>query len=72
SKGSVDLEKLAFGLTKLNEDDLVGVVQMVTDNKTPEMNVTNNVEEGEFIIDLYSLPEGLLKSLWDYVKKNTE
>ncbi|CAI4860725.1 CRB_1a_G0054700.mRNA.1.CDS.1 [Saccharomyces cerevisiae] len=71
-EGSVDLEKLAFGLTKLNEDDLVGVVQMVTDNKTPEMNVTNNVEEGEFIIDLYSLPEGLLKSLWDYVKKNTE
>lgn len=71
-KGNVDIEKLAFGLTKLNEDDLVGVVQMVTDNKTPEMNVTNNVEEGEFIIDLYSLPEGLLKSLWDYVKKNTE
>lgn len=71
-KGNVDLEKLAFGLTKLNEDDLVGVVQMVTDNRTPEMNVTNNVEEGEFIIDLYSLPETLLKSLWEYVKKNTE
>lgn len=71
-KGNVDIEKLAFGLTKLNEDDLVGVVQMVTDNKTPEMNVTNNVEEGEFIIDLYSLPDGLLKSLWEYVKKNTE
>ncbi|SCV03216.1 LAMI_0H06370g1_1 [Lachancea mirantina] len=71
-KGSVDLEKLAFGLTKLNEDDLVGVVQMVTDNKTPEMNITNNIEDGEFIIDLYSLPEGLLKSLWEYVKKNTE
>lgn len=71
-KGNVDIEKLAFGLTKLNEDDLVGVVQMVTDNRTPEMNVTNNVEEGEFIIDLYSLPDGLLKSLWDYVKKNTE
>lgn len=71
-KGSVDLEKLAFGLTKLNEDDLVGVVQMVTDNRTPEMNITNNIEEGEFIIDLYSLPEGLLKSLWEYVKKNIE
>ncbi|AQZ15068.1 TAF14 (YPL129W) [Zygosaccharomyces parabailii] len=71
-KGNVDIEKLAFGLTKLNEDDLVGVVQMVTDNRTPEMNVTNNVEEGEFVIDLYSLPDGLLKSLWDYVKKNTE
>ncbi|AMD22719.1 HHL051Wp [Eremothecium sinecaudum] len=71
-KGSVDLEKLAFGLTKLSEDDLVGVVQMVTDNRTPEMNIINNVEEGEFVIDLYSLPEGLLKSLWEYVKKNIE
>lgn len=71
-KGSVNLEKLAFGLTKLNEDTLVGVVQMITDNRTPEMNITNNVEEGEFVIDLYSLPESLLKSLWEYVKKNTE
>ncbi|CCE64019.1 hypothetical protein TPHA_0G01830 [Tetrapisispora phaffii CBS 4417] len=71
-KGNVDLEKLAFGLTKLNEDDLVGVVQMVTDNRSDEMNVTNNLEDGEFIIDLYSLPDGLLKSLWDYVKKNTD
>lgn len=71
-KGNIDLEKLALGMTKLSEDDLVGVVQMISDNNTPEMNVTNNVDEGEFIIDLYSLPDGLLKSLWDYVKKNTE
>ena len=71
-KGDVDIEKLAFGLTKLKEDDLVGVVQMVTDNKTPEMNVTNNVEEGEFVMDLFSLPESLLKSLWEYIQKNTE
>lgn len=71
-KGSVNLEKLAFGLTKLNEDNLVDVVQMITDNRTSEMNITNNVEEGEFVIDLYSLPDGLLKSLWDYVKTNTE
>lgn len=70
-KGNVDLEKLALGLTKLSEDDLVGVVQMISDNNTPEMNVTNNAEEGEFIVDLYSLPDGLLKSLSDYVKKNT-
>ena len=71
-KGSVNLEKLAFGLTKLNEDTLVGVVQMITDNRTSEMNITNNVEEGEFVIDLYSLPDSLLKSLWEYVQKNTE
>lgn len=69
-KGNVDLEKLALGLTKLSEDDLVGVVQMISDNNTPEMNVTNNAEEGEFIVDLYSLPDGLLKSLSDYVKKH--
>lgn len=71
-KGNVDLEKLALSLTKLNEDDLVGVVQMISDNNTPDMNVTNNADDGEFIVDLYSLPDGLLKSLWDYVKKNLE
>jgi len=71
-KGSVDLEKLAEGLTKLNEDDLLGVVQMVTDNRTPEMNIKNDVEEGEFTMDLYTLPESLLKSLWEYVKKRIE
>lgn len=69
-KGDVDIERLAFGLTRLKEDDLVGVVQMITDNKTPEMNVTNDVEEGEFTMDLFSLPESLLKSLWEYVEKN--
>ncbi|KAL6944981.1 hypothetical protein ACO0QE_002424 [Hanseniaspora vineae] len=70
-KGSIDLEQLALGLTKLNEDDLVGIVQMVADNSTPEMNVKNNVEEGEFILDLYSLPESLLKSMLDYTKTHT-
>lgn len=71
-KGSVDLEKLAEGLTKLSEDDLVGVVQMVTDNRTPDMNIKNDVEEGEFTMDLYTLPDSLLKSLWEYVKKRIE
>jgi transcription initiation factor TFIID/TFIIF subunit len=71
-KGSVDLEKLADGLTKLSEDDLLGVVQMVTDNRTPDMNIKNDVEEGEFTMDLYTLPDSLLKSLWEYVKKRAE
>ncbi|EGV61170.1 hypothetical protein CANTEDRAFT_116579 [Yamadazyma tenuis ATCC 10573] len=70
-KGSIDLEKLANGLTKLNEDDLIVIVQMVTDNKTNEMNIRNDVDNGEFTMDLYTLPESLLKSLWDYVKKQT-
>lgn len=71
-KGNVDLEKLANGLTKLNEDDLIVIVQMVTDNRTGEMNIKNDVDNGEFTMDLYTLPESLLKSLWEYVKKHTE
>lgn len=71
TKGSVDLEKLANGLTKLSEDDLIVIVQMVTDNRTNDMNIKNDVDNGEFTMDLYTLPESLLKSLWDYVKKHT-
>lgn len=71
-KGSVDLEKLAENLLKLSEDDLVGVVQMVSDNKTSDMSIKNDVEEGEFTMDLFTLPDGLLKSLWEYVKKRTD
>lgn len=71
AKGSVDLEKLANGLTKLSEDDLIVIVQMVTDNRTNDMNIKNDVDNGEFTMDLYTLPELLLKSLWEYVKKHT-
>lgn len=70
-KGQIDLEKLANGLTKLNEDDLIVIVQMVTDNRTNDMNIKNDIDNGEFTMDLYTLPESLLKSLWDYVKKHT-
>lgn len=72
NKGGVDLEKMADLLTKLNEDDLLGVVQMINDNRTPEMNIKNDVDNGEFTMDLYTLPDTLLKSLWDYVKKRAE
>lgn len=71
TKGAVDLEKLANGLTKLSEDDLIVIVQMVTDNRTNEMNIKNDVDNGEFTMDLFTLPESLLKSLWEYVKKHT-
>lgn len=71
-KGNVDLERLAQGLEKLSEDDLLVIVQMVTDNKTPEMYVKNDVEEGEFHLDLCTLPDRLLRSLWDYVRPRVE
>ncbi|KAK9464472.1 yeats family-domain-containing protein [Lipomyces arxii] len=71
-KVSVDMDKLAEGLEKLGEDDLLQVVQMVTDNRTPDMYIKNDIEEGEFHLDLYTLPDSLLKILWDFVKKRVD
>lgn len=62
-----DMEKLADGLQKLGEDDLLKVVQMVHDNKTNETYVKNDVEQGEFHVDLYTLPDHLVKMLWKFV-----
>jgi len=41
---TVDMEKLADGLQKLTEDDLLHVVQLVHDHKTPETYTKNDVE----------------------------
>jgi transcription initiation factor IIF auxiliary subunit len=41
---NVDMEKLADGLQKLSEDDLLHVVTMVHDNKTSETYTKNDVE----------------------------
>lgn len=71
-KGSVDIERLAFGLTKLKDDDLVEIVHIITKNISPEMNFTNNVEEGEFTMDLFSLPESLLQTLLEFVKTHVD
>ena len=38
------MERLAQGLQKLQEDDLLQVVKIVTDHKTPEMYVKNDLE----------------------------
>jgi len=38
------MEKLAEGLEKLGEDDLLQVVQMVHDHKTPETYTKNDFE----------------------------
>jgi transcription initiation factor TFIID/TFIIF subunit len=38
------MERLAQGLQKLQEDDLLQVVRIVTEHKTPEMYVKNDLE----------------------------
>lgn len=87
---AVDMEKLADGLQKLSEDDLLHVVTMVHDNKTSETYTKNDVEseynlfspkdegdsnaiaDGEFHVDLYTLPDTLVKMLWDFTASKTE
>ncbi|KAF2122922.1 transcription initiation factor TFIID subunit 14 [Lophiotrema nucula] len=66
---NVDMEKLADGLQKLSEDDLLQVVTMIHDNKTDETYTKNDVENGEFHVDLYTLPDTLVKNLWDFTSQ---
>ncbi|KAH0547508.1 hypothetical protein FGG08_000233 [Glutinoglossum americanum] len=69
---TIDMDKLADGLQKLQEDDLLQVVQMVHDNKAPDTYIKNDVEQGEFHVDLYTLPDALIKMLWEYVTSKVE
>ncbi len=88
ASGTVDMEKLAEGLLKLGEDDLLHVVQMIHDNKSEDSYTKNDIErefpespaplllansalEGEFHVDLYTLPESLVKMLWDFVSSSS-
>jgi len=64
---AIDMEKLADGLVKLQEDDLLHVVQMIHDNKSEDTYTKNDIDQGEFHVDLYTLPETLIKMLWDFV-----
>ncbi|KAL4947419.1 putative Ran-specific GTPase-activating protein 1 [Aspergillus filifer] len=65
----VDMDKLADGLQRLGEDDLLQVVQMVHDNKAPDSYTKNDVEQGEFHVDLYTLPDSLIKMLWEFTQE---
>lgn len=71
-KGTVDLEKLSHGLEQLGEQDVLSVVQMISDNKTPDMYIKNDIDAGEFHVDLFTVPNGLLKSMWDFVSKKVD
>lgn len=43
------MDKLADGLQKLGEDDLLQVVQMVHDNKAPDSYTKNDVERMSYL-----------------------
>ncbi|KAF2748894.1 hypothetical protein M011DRAFT_493650 [Sporormia fimetaria CBS 119925] len=69
---NVDMEKLADGLQKLGEDDLLHVVTLIHENKTAETYTKNDVDNGEFHVDLYTLPDSLIKTLWDYTSQKVD
>ncbi|KAL8873706.1 MAG: hypothetical protein Q9174_000869 [Haloplaca sp. 1 TL-2023] len=62
----VDMEKLADSLQRLGEEDLLQVVEMIHNNKTAETYTKNEVEQGEFHVDLYTLPDNLVRMLWEF------
>lgn len=66
-KKTFDVEKMADGLVKLSEDDLLQVIQLIHDGKDEGTFIQNNVDQGEFSVDLYTLPDPLMKVLWDYL-----
>jgi len=68
--GAIDMEKLAESLVKLSEDDLLHVVQMIHDNKSDDTYTKNDIDAGEFHVDLYTLPESLVKMLWDFCQNS--
>jgi len=67
-KTAVDMDKLAEGLVKLQEDDLLQVVQMIHDNKSEDTYTKNDVDQGEFHVDLYTLPDPLVRMLWEFIQ----
>ncbi|KAH6658133.1 yeats family-domain-containing protein [Truncatella angustata] len=64
-KAGVDYEKMAEGLTKLGEDDLLHVIQLIHDHKTEDTYTKNDIDAGEFSVDLFTLPESLARMIWD-------
>ncbi|KAJ6785907.1 hypothetical protein PWT90_05548 [Aphanocladium album] len=70
-----DYEKIAEALEKLEEEDLLRVIQLINENKGPDTYIRSDVdaddlnEAGEFSIDLYTMPDLLTTKLWDHLSK---
>ncbi|KAI8947314.1 yeats family-domain-containing protein [Xylaria longipes] len=66
-KFAFDYEKIGDALLKLGEDDLLHVIQMIHDNKSDDTITNNDIERGEFSVDLFTMPEPLTKMIWDFL-----
>jgi transcription initiation factor IIF auxiliary subunit len=64
---SFDWEKMAEGLTKLTEDGLLHVITLIHDHKSDDTYTKNDMDNGEFSIDLMTMPEHLAQMVWDFL-----
>lgn len=64
---SFDWDKMAEGLTKLTEDGLLHVITLIHDHKSDDTYTKNDMDNGEFSIDLMTMPEHLAQMVWDFL-----
>ena len=50
----IDMDKLADNLQKMSEDDLLAIVQMIHDKKSPETMTKNDVDRKRACVPLWS------------------
>ncbi|ATY59327.1 Ran-specific GTPase-activating [Cordyceps militaris] len=68
-----DYEKIAEALEKLEEEELLRVIQLINEHKGPNTYIRSDIdvddldEAGEFSIDLYTMPDLLTTKLWDHL-----
>lgn len=67
-KKPFDVEKMAEAIGKLGEDDLLHIIQLIHDHKSEDTYIVNNVDVGEFSVDLYTIPDNLAKMIWDFLQ----
>ncbi|KAI0123903.1 yeats family-domain-containing protein [Xylariales sp. AK1849] len=67
-RAGYDLDKMAEALTRLNEDQLLHVIQMIHDHKNDETYTKNDIDAGEFSVDLLTLPDNLARMIWDFLE----
>ena len=61
---------MADAMVKLNEDDLLKVIQLIHDKKSEDTYTRHDMDKGEFSVDLFSMPDDLCKDIWDFFVSN--
>ncbi|KAF9313381.1 hypothetical protein BG003_005245 [Podila horticola] len=68
----VNVKQLATKFQLLQPEDLLELVKLVKANQTPEMYVLEDGEAGEFHIDLKTLGDDLLATLWQFCERRLD